>query len=142
MLVSHELGPNFERIEKENVAMCEATESPSLLTTKNLEKKTQTHSVATHPTALVAQSQQTTNASGKKPQTLSTATRPNTPSKPPQTLMRIVTLLEQAIYRYNPSVQFKATLEDVVEEIKKAVTEEKGRAASAVSSLAKAITNT
>ena len=89
--------------------------------------------------ALVAQNQQTTNASGKKPQTLSTATRPSTPSKPPQTLTRIATLLEQAIYRYNPSVQFKATLEDVVEEIKKAAAEEKGRAATAVSSSAKAI---
>ena len=53
--------------------------------------------------------------------------------------MRIAMLLEQAIYRYNPSVQFKATLEDVVKEIKKAATEKKGRAAPAVSSLAKVI---
>ena len=119
--------------------MRETAESPSLLTTKNSGKRIQTNSVATHPTDLMAQSQQTTNALGKKPQTHSTATCPSTPSKPPQTLTRIVTLLEQAIYRYNPSVQFKATLEDVVKEIKKAATEEKGRAESAVSSSAKAI---
>ena len=51
----------------------------------------------------------------------------------------IVTTLEKVIYRYDPSVNLKAALKDVVKEIKKAAEKEKRRAASAVSSSAKAI---
>ena len=85
------------------------------------------------------QSQQATNALEKKNQTHSVTMQPITPTRPPQTLMKIATSLEQAILKHNPMALLKAALEDAVKEIKKAAKKKRERAALAVSSLAKAI---
>ena len=105
-------GTKSRETHKENDKLRGTAESQSHLNTNNSGKKIQSHSVTIHPTSL------------------SNSTEP---------LTRIASKLETIIGKHNPTVQLRAALEEVVEEIKKAAKGEKRRAESAITSSAKAL---